>query len=360
MEINLNLISSDSLSLILNKKNINKNRDKIEKSQKSLTIKEINENIIREKIKNVFPHLKDLIYKEYYDIEIKKDNNKINCILVYIKSTNILIQELEKEINICREKENIIEEKQKQLMSKVENINIDKNLFLKKLYSLIDNKEENYDILINQIAQAVLDITSLNNQLNDIQSQLIKYRNSNVIRLFFKIYLIKIKKLVNYFHHKCILFLNNRELFNIIIESLPKLIERIFDEIIDLVRKGISSTNIYNKNKDEYNIKFKTIKKIFVLFPLLMFFDKRQEKIDYLFDYEKNIILNISENNYEKELENKKHIPQKVGLDIPLKQFHDINLNAKVLEAVIRRDFEIFQKYNSDYLDFMFSSFLFD
>lgn len=351
MDVQLYLYFSDSL--ILSSLEKNKSQEDILKDEKP------KDNII-EQIRDSFCYLKSKVSKDCYDIEIKGSHkNDDNNIHVNIKSTEKLKKKIEAEIDGCTKKELKLLEQKKKLQTLYDGLIIDENLFEKKLIQLTNNKDQIYFFTINKIVECVLDYKKFSKEIEDTQKTLIKYRESNLISLCFKIYLIRIKEIILYIHSKHILFLNNENLFNILISKYQKILNIIFNELYEEILQNISDKDIYINNKEDYNEKLLLVKELCNYFPLLKYYDNIKQEIKIL-NEEQNIVLKGTESNYLKVKRINFQIPKDYGLDTPFDNFKKKNSIKKGIDIALKRSLLIYQKFNFNYLEFLYNSFLYE
>ncbi len=155
------------------------------------------------------------------------------------------------------------------------------------------------------------------------------------------------------------LFLNNEKLFNMIIENLPKYQGLVMEDIFKVILPKIKSTEIYKKNKEEYDKKFEFIKEIGLIFPLLKFYENKEKEINYIYKFD-NSEISLTENEYLKLLKVRKQIPQRVSLNTTFQKFSENIKLSRAFDIVIRRAMVVYSKYKSSYPHLMLGSFLYD
>ena len=365
MDINLNLVSEEKIFLKISNKN-KKILDEIgQKENISENDNEIMNNIICEEINmdNIF--LKDITNKELYDINVKKcdsdEKNDNYDIIVEIKLKDKLKEQIQSKINSCMEKEKILINKQNEFKKLANNISIDEKLLEKKLLSLnaINSDEESFNNkIIDEIIPLILDYDSFMKEAIQIEDRLIKYRDSNIIGLCFKIYVKRIRNLLTYIMSKNIIFLNNEKLFNMASNIFLKSIKIIINEIYDSILTKISTNEIYKKNNEEYDNKLNFYREICYLFPILKFFENKTE--NKIYEIEENENLYFSENKYDKIARINSQIPKRNGLNITLEYFKEHTNISQTYAMSLRRILLIHQKFNILYPDYKMSSFLYE
>lgn len=368
MEVKLNLLYEDAVNLPISPKN----KDIVEEFKKKEKIDEFNkeqmENIIREEIINGNKFLNDLTNKDHYDVTVKKDdsnnnnnesdsNKKYDCI-IEIKCKELIKQEIESKINLCMEKEKTLSDKQKEFKNLVNKMTIDEKKLEKKLLSLIDMNTEDYEKIINDISLKILDYDNFTKEVTRIQDRLIKYRDSLIMGLCFKIYVKKINNVILYIAKKNIIFLNNEKLFKITYKLYQKIIKIIIDEIYDSILKKISDNEIYKNHKEEYEQKLNFYKEVCYLFPILKYFEKSQEK--ELYEIKEDYNLKFSENLYDLISRIDSQVPKRNGLNITLDYFKEHTNIDQTYAMTLRRILLVYQKYNVLLPDFKYGSFLYD
>lgn len=364
MDINLNLVAEENIFLKISDKN-KKILEELENKENSEKNNEIISNIIREEINidNIF--LKDIVDKELYDLNVKKGdpNEKNNDYDYYIevKCKDKLSKQIQSKINSCMEKEKILINKQNEFKKLANNISIDEKLFEKKLLSLNvknDDEEGYYNKIIDEIIPLILDHDNFMKEVAKIEDRLIKYRDSNIISLCFKIYLKRIKNVLTYITSKNIIFLNNEKLFNMASNIYLKMIKIIINEVYDSILIKISTNEIYKKNKEEYDTKLNFYREICYLFPILKFFENKKE--NKIYEIEKNEDLYFSENKYDRIARINSQIPKRNGLNITLEYFKEHTNIDQTYAMSLRRMLLFYQKFNILYPDYKASSFLYE
>ena len=364
MDINLNLVAEENIFLKISDKN-KKILEELENKENSEKNNEIISNIIREEINidNIF--LKDIVDKELYDLNVKKGdpNEKNNDYDYYIevKCKDKLSKQIQSKINSCMEKEKILINKQNEFKKLANNISIDEKLFEKKLLSLNvknDDEEGYYNKIIDEIIPLILDHDNFMKEVARIEDRLIKYRDSNIISLCFKIYLKRIKNVLTYITSKNIIFLNNEKLFNMASNIYLKMIKIIINEVYDSILIKISTNEIYKKNKEEYDTKLNFYREICYLFPILKFFENKKE--NKIYEIEKNEDLYFSENKYDRIARINSQIPKRNGLNITLEYFKEHTNIDQTYAMSLRRMLLFYQKFNILYPDYKASSFLYE
>ena len=365
MDINLNLVSEENIFLKISDKN-KKILEEIENKESiSENNNEILNNIMCEEIEKDNIFLKDITNKELYNINVKKsdsnDKNNNYDYYIEIKCKDKLKEQIQTKINSCMEKEKILINKQNEFKNLANKISIDEKLLEKKLLSLnvINNDEENYyNKIIDEIIPLILDYDNYMKEAIQIEDRLIKYKDSNIISLCFKIYIKRIRNVMIYIISKNIIFLNNEKLFNMASNIYLKIIKIIINEIYDSILVKISSNEIYKKNKEEYDTKLNFYREICYLFPILKFFENKKE--NKIYEIEENEDLYLSENKYDKIARINSQIPKRNGLNITLEYFKEHTNIDQTYAMSLRRILLIHQKFNILYPDYKTSSFLYE
>ena len=363
MDINLNLVSEENIFLKISDKN-KKILEEIEnKESTSENNNEILNNIMIEEIKKDNIFLKDIADKELYSLNVKKcdSNDKNYDYYIEIKCKDKLKEQIQSKINSCMEKEKILINKQNEFKKLANEISIDEKLLEKKLLSLnaINNDEESYyNKIIDEIIPLILDYDNFMKEAMQIEDRLIKYKDSNIISLWFKIYIKRIRNVMIYIISKNIIFLNNEKLFNMANNIYLKIIKIIINEIYDSILVKISSNEIYKKNKEEYDTKLNFYREICYLFPILKFFENKKE--NKIYEIEENEDLYFSENKYDKIARINSQIPKRNGLNITLEYFKEHTNIDQTYAMSLRRNLLIHQKFNILYPDYKTSCFLYE
>ena len=347
MEIRLDYISTDSLLL---PKNHSRGKDE------ALTLKEIRRNL-----KDNYLFFHNIDNEEYYDIEVFNINNNAsneNEITINIKCKEKLAQDLKESITNCMEKELKLIQKQNDFKKICENFEVNKDLLSKKLFSYIEYDISDYEDIYNKIVEKFLDYRTLMSELNAIESKLIKYKESEIFCLYFKIYINRVKNLVDYLFTKEILLLNNEKLFNTVVDISLEIISKIIIQTNDYVLSKIIDNPIYKNNKEEYDKKFDLIKEMFSLFPLLKFFDNSNKEYE-IFNLDRDITLDLSEVEYGKILQVSSQIPKTQGLNATFSYFKEHTNYKQTFGMSLRRMLLVHNKYKITYPDFIRSSFLY-
>ena len=370
MEINLNLISEDYLQIPISNKNkeIIDDLEKDEKDDKNMEIKnEKIKKIIREEIKDNYLYLKNINREDLYDMKIyKKDHNnkkELNIknnydYIIEIKCKDKIKKEFEKKINSCIEKEKIFLEKQNEFKNKINNIKIDEKLLEKKLLSLIEINDEEYDKLIELIISKILDYENYTKEVAEIEEKLIKYKDSLIIGYWFKICGKKLVKIIPYLVSKNIIFLNNDNLFKMVNNIYLRIVKKIMDEIYEYILQKISDNDIFKSHQTEYEQNLILYREICYLFPILKYFEIEQEK--EIYEVNEDIILDFSEYTFDQIMRINNNIPKRNGLNISLAYFKEHTNIEEAYAMSLRRILIINQKYKVPYPTFKRSSFLYE
>ena len=347
MEVCLDYISTDSLIL---PKNHNRENDG------ALTLKEIRRNL-----KDNYLFFHNIDNEEYYDIEvfnIKNNASNENEITIDIKCKEKLAQDLKESINNCMEKELKLIHKQNDFKKICGDFEVDKDLLSKKLFSFIEYDISDYEEVYNKIVERFLDYRTFINELNAIEGKLSKFRESRLFCFYFKVYINRIKNLVDYLFTKEVLLLNNEKLFNIVVDIIMEIIAKILTQTNDYVLKKIIDNPIYKNNKEEYDKKFDLIKEMFNLFPLLKYFNNKCQEYE-IFNLDRDIILDFSEVEYSKILQVNSQIPKTLGLNGTFSYFKEHTNYKQAFGMSLRRTLLMHNKYKISYPDFIRCSFLY-
>ena len=368
MELKLNLISEDYITLPIPQKykeNIT-NLNNSEKQNETMN-KEI-ETIIKEEIKKNNLFLGDITNQEYFEVNIKNNNKNDNKkeiksdknydYIVEIQSKDKLKEEIEKKINSCMEKEKILMNKQNELKKISDDMKIDENLLEKKLIKLSMINKEEYEPIIDQLVSQVLDYDNFKIDSQKVQQYLINYRESLILGNCFKIYLKRINGPLLYMISKYIIFLNNEKLFQCLNKINIKITKIIIDEIFDFILKKIINNKIFYNHKEEFENNLNYYKEVCYLYPILKYFDKSQE--NNIFELDNDLHLNISEFTYDQMSRIDNQIPKRKGLNVTLSYFKEHSNIGLTYAMCLRRILLIHQKYKTNFPNYKKSSFLYD
>ena len=342
MKINLSLISDEYINLKIPNKN-----------------EEI-ESMIKEEISNNNIILKNSIKEKYLDIKINK-NEKEDKEIDYIAEINAkdkLKKEIENKIKSCMEKEELLLKKQNELKKLGESINIDEKKLDKKLLSLTKINKEEYELMLNQLIEKILDYDNFIKDAKSLQKYLIKYRDSLIVSHFFKIIEKRVYKPLLYIADKNIIFLNNEKLLKMVNNLTLKAINKMAKEITDYIFEKISKKEIFINHKEEYEQNIKLYKEICHLYPILNFFENHNDK--NIYEISKDLDLCLSENNFDNILRINSQIPNRSGLHITLDYFKKHSNLEKAYEISLRGTIIMYQKYKILFPNFKRSSFLYN
>ena len=353
MEINLSLISEDYLNIPISDKTI---KDLNNQEEENKIENEKIGKIIKEEIKNNALFLKDITKEEYFDVKI--DNNKPFENVIEIKSKDKLKEVIEEKINSCMEKEKILMKKQEELNKISESITIDSKLLEKKLVSLLEINKEEYEKIIDQLVEQILDYDYFIKDVKKVQECLIRYRDSLIIARCFKIYVKKFTKALNYILDKSVIFLNNDKLFKMLNCLFLKLERKIIDEIYENIFQKISDKEIFKIHKEEYEEKLNFYKEVCYLLPVIRFFENSYNK--EIFELEEDLNLEHSENIFDEILRINNQIPKRNGLNNTLNYFKEHTNIEQACEMTLRRVLLIDKKYKINLPNFKRSSFLYE
>lgn len=364
MEIQLNLQSEDYMSFPISPKN-KELINYLNNQEKSPEIKnEQLKKLIIEEINNSCMYLKNIEDGEYFDISIKKiENKEINSnekynYVIEVNAKEKIKNEIESKINKCIEKEKILLDKQNEFNQIINSIVIDENLLEKKLLTLIDMNKEEYEIIINKMISQILDYNNFIAEARRIEDRLIKYRDSLIIALCFKIYSKRIVNVIKYIISKNIIFLNNEKLFQMLNNVYLRLIKVIINDIYDFILKKISNEENFKCHKEEYEQKINFYRELCYLFPILKYFENAQEKEIYHLEDDNN--LNFSEYTFGQIARVNSQIPKRNGLNITLEYFKEHSNIKQACAMSLRRILLIYKKYEVLLPDYRQSSFLYD
>ena len=352
MEINLSLISDECLTLSV---------PGLEGEDSAI----IKESIIKEEIKNSNMNLRNSLNEENFDIKIeknKKENtNNINKDIDYIieiKAKEKIKKEIEKKINACMEKEEQLLIKQKELKKINEAIVIDDKKMEKKIFSLMEISKEEYEKLINKAVEQILNYDYFIKDSKQIQNYIIKYKESLIIAIFFKIIEKKSYKPLLYIAQKNIIFLNNENLFKKINNISVTSIKKITDEIYSKIMEKISNEEIFKTHKEEYDRGIKLYREICYLYPILSFFENMHDKAIY--EISEDLNLDLPENIFDVISRMNSQIPNRSGLHITLDYFKEHTNLEKSYEISLRGILLMYKKYEILLPNFKRSSFLYN
>ena len=342
MEANLNILSDDILLLsnYINDKNKLLSQKNEEEEEIQNITKAIKENL---KISNIYSQ--NYIESDYiFNLHKKNDKEyyvELNC-------SEEVKNKIKTKINLCLEKEKILTSKKEEFKKLQNNITIDEKLFLKKLYSLIDDYKEESDKIIDLIISNILDYDNFIKETSLLQEKIIKYRSSLILQLCFKIYWHKMYNSILY----------NEKIFNMTCKIYEKLIKKIVDELYDTILDRISADKVFLKHKSEYQKMIQLYREISYSFFIFYCFDKNQEKIIYNIDKDMN--LDLSENDYDIAGRFNYVILKRTGLNCSLDFFKE-RINFDVFYAShLKEMLLLYQKHKTTLPDFKMCSFLFD
>ena len=352
MEINLSLISEDSLNIQIHHEIINElNKQEEEKIR--------NENlgkIIKEEINKNFLFLKNVMNEEYFDVKIYNNETPEN--IIEVKSKNNLKEDIENKINSCMEKEKILLKKQEEINKINESIIIDEKILEKKLISLLEINKEEYEKIIDQLVEQILDYDFFIKDAKNIQTCLIKYRDSLIIARCYKIYIKKFTKAMDYILDKSVIFLNNDKLLKMLNCLFIKLDKKIINEIYERISQKIIDKEIFINHKEEYEEKLNFYKEVCYLLPIIKIFEISYDK--EIFELEEDVHLEHSENIFDEILRIDNQIPKRNGLNNTLNYFKEHTNIEQACEMTLRRILLIKKKYNVELPNFKRSSFLYE
>jgi hypothetical protein len=255
-------------------------------------------------------------------------------------------------------KEQLLNSKKEEFKKIQNDITIDEKLLEKKLISLIGPYKTDYDEIINQIADKILDYDNFSKEANILKEKLIKYRSSSILQLFFKIYWRRKYSCIIYIAEKYIIFLYNERIFNILCKTIRTIIKIIVDDTYEKILNKISDNKIFLKHKEDYMKKIQIYKDLSYFSFILQNFDHDKEKNiftldeDYNLDFSENIYDNIRRFNY--------HILKRTGLNISLELFKErINIDY-IYASYLSKILLIYEKYKVFLPVYKKGSFLYD
>ena len=353
MEVDLKILSEDTIILPKITENNSENKNiEINKSENN----EINiTKSILENIKHNGIYLNAFVENDYtYNLQkINNDEYKmeLNC-------SNKIKEEIKEKINTCMKKEQLLNLKKEEFKKIQNDITIDEKLLEKKLISLIGPYKTDYDEIINQIAEKILDYDNFSKEANILKEKLIKYRSSSILQLFFKIYWGRKYSCIIYIAEKYIIFLYNERIFNILCKTIRTIIKIIVDDTYEKILNKISDNKIFLKHKEDYMKKIQIYKDLSYFSFILQNFDHDKEKNiftldeDYNLDFSENIYDNIRRFNY--------HILKRTGLNISLELFKErINIDY-IYASYLSKILLIYEKYKVFLPVYKKGSFLYD
>ena len=354
MEVNLKILSEDTIILPkINESDKLENKiietNKPEKDEKNLT------KSILENIKNNGIYLNSFIEYNYsYNLKkIKNDEYKME-----FDCSNKIKEEIKEKINTCMKKEQILNSKKEEFKKMQNEITIDEKLLEKKLVSLIGPYKNDYDEIINQIAEKILDYENFNKEAHILKEKLIKYRSSLILQLFFKIYWRRIYSCIIYIAEKYIIFLYNEKIFNLLCKIIRTVIKVIVDDTYQKILNKISDNKMFLKHKEDYMKKIQIYKDLSYFTFIFQSFDKDKEK--NIFTIDEDLNLDFSENTYDNIRRFNYHILKRTGLNISLELFKErINIDY-IYASYLSKILLIYEKYKVFLPVYKKGSFLYD
>ena len=353
MEVDLKILSEDTIILPKITENNSENKNiEINKSENN----EINiTKSILENIKHNGIYLNAFVENDYtYNLQkINNDEYKME-----LDCSDKIKEEIKEKINTCMKKEQLLNSKKEEFKKIQNDITIDEKLLEKKLISLIGPYKTDYDEIINQIAEKILDYDNFSKEANILKEKLIKYRSSSILQLFFKIYWGRKYSCIIYIAEKYIIFLYNERIFNILCKTIRTIIKIIVDDTYEKILNKISDNKIFLKHKEDYMKKIQIYKDLSYFSFILQNFDHDKEKNiftldeDYNLDFSENIYDNIRRFNY--------HILKRTGLNISLELFKErINIDY-IYASYLSKILLIYEKYKVFLPVYKKGSFLYD
>jgi hypothetical protein len=256
------------------------------------------------------------------------------------------------------EKEQILNSKKEEFNKMLNDINIDEKLLEKKLVSLIGPYKDEYNEIIEQIAEKILDYNSFSKEALLLQEKIIKYRSSFILQLCFKIYWKRLYSCIIYIAKKYIIFLYNEKIFNLLCKIIRTIIKIIIDDIYDKILKKISDNKIFIKYKEDYKKKIQIYKELSYFCFIFQCFDKETEK--NIFNIDKDLNLDFSENTYDNIRRFNYHILKRTGLNITLELFKEgVNIDY-IYASYLSKILLLYQKYKIFLPVYKKGSFLYD
>ena len=353
MEVDLKILSEDTIILPKITENNSENKNiEINKSENN----EINiTKSILENIKHNGIYLNAFVENDYtYNLQkINNDEYKME-----LDCSDKIKEEIKEKINTCMKKEQLLNSKKEEFKKIQNDITIDEKLLEKKLISLIGPYKTDYDEIINQIAEKILDYDNFSKEANILKEKLIKYRSSSILQLFYKIYWRRKYSCIIYIAEKYIIFLYNERIFNILCKTIRTIIKIIVDDTYEKILNKISDNKIFLKHKEDYMKKIQIYKDLSYFSFILQNFDHDKEKNiftldeDYNLDFSENIYDNIRRFNY--------HILKRTGLNISLELFKErINIDY-IYASYLSKILLIYEKYKVFLPVYKKGSFLYD
>ena len=353
MEVNLKILSEDTIILPkLSENDIDNTNIEINKPENEE--KNITKSII-ENLKN--NGIYSQAFKENdYSLNLQKINS--NEYKIEFNCSNKIKEEIKNKINICMNKEQILNSKKEQFKKIQNDIIIDEKLLEKKLVSLIGPHKDAYDEIINQIAEKILDYENFSKEALSLKEKLIKYRSSLILQLCFKIYWRRLYNCIIYIAKKYIIFLYNEKVFNMLCKIIRTIIKIIVDEIYDKILNKISDNNIFIKHKEDYKKKIQIYKDLSYFFFIFHFFDKDKEK--NIFTIDEDLELDFSEKTFDNIRRFNYIFLKRTGLNISLELFKErINIDY-IYASYLSKILLIFEKYKVFFPVYIKGSFLYD
>lgn len=337
MNADIKIISEDIMTIpnFSNEKNNIEIKDSI---KEEIDIKDIE--------KNVKHNLSTGIYSKFYKdndyfFNIKKVNEKEYN--VEINATDKLKEDMKLKINSCIDKEHILNSKKEEFQKLQNNIIINEGHLEKKIFSLIKMDKGEYELILSDIIKIVLDYENFSKDASLIQERIIKYRDSPLLELCFKIYWQKMYEPFRYILKKYIIFLYNEKCFNIALNSLNKIIKKVVDEIFDFIINKISTNKTFLKHKNEYEKNLKYYREMCYFFPFFRSFDKSRQS--NIFNFKEDVNMNFSENTFDNVERFNFYILKRTGLNVTLDFFKERIKLDYVLRSNFKKLLLIYQKY---------------
>ena len=354
MEVNLKILSEDTIILPKNTENDKPENNIIEINKPENDEINITKSII-ENIKHNGIYSNSFIENDYsYNLQkIKNDEYKME-----FDCSKKIKEEIKDKINTCMKKEQILNSKKEEFKKMQNDITIDEKLLEKKLVSLIGPYKNDYDEIIIQISEKILDYENFNKEAHILKEKLIKYRSSSILQLCFKIYWRRIYSCIIYIGEKYIIFLYNEKIFNLLCKIIRTVIKKIVDDTYEKILNKISDNKIFLKHKEDYKKNIKIYKDLSYFSFILQNFDKNKEK--NIFTVDEDLNLDFSENTYDNIRRFNYHILKRTGLNISLELFKErINIDY-IYASYLSKILLIYEKYKVFLPVYKKGSFLYD
>ena len=332
MEIDLKIISENNI--ILSNLNIENEEEETKEKKIKKSLEENIKNIIsfsQEKIDTNYSFTLQKKNDKEYDVELKMDEIK---------------EEINSKIESCSEKEKILNSKKEEFEKLQKDLVIDEKLLEKKLLSSIGVHKPEFDEIVNQVSELMLDYDNFNKEAALLQERIIKYRSSLILQTCFKYYWKRLKYCFDYIIRSyTLIFLYNEKIFKATCRMLPTLTRSIIDDLYGKILNIITKSKIYLKHIGDYQKNIKLYREFCYFFFILQSFDKNSEKI--IFNVDKDLNLDFSENLYDNIGRFNEHILKRTGLNFPLEYFKELVNIDDIYESYFKKILLLYQKYKS-------------